>query len=100
MRFLKTNKNNWRKLCKGEIQAKQLEFKEVDGNMTKEDEGKEIIIKSVDIVDECYGIQAGDIGEIDLIEPGIVYVLMTSGQGKGTIFPMDESQLEVIKDEI
>jgi len=85
MRLLKTNNKNWKRLCKGEVQAKQLEinFKECDGNMTKED--------------ERYGIQSGDTGEIDLIEPGVVYVLMTTGQGKGGIFPMDESQLEVIK---
>jgi hypothetical protein len=94
------NNKNWSKLCKGDIKAEQLEFKEVGRNMTREDEGKTAIVKSVDIVDECYGIQVGDTGEIDLIEPGIIYVLMTTGQGKGTIFPMDESQLEVIKDEI
>ena len=42
MRFLKTNNKNWKRLCKGELQAKQLEiiFKEVGENMTKEDEGE------------------------------------------------------------
>ncbi|MDR3598425.1 hypothetical protein [Clostridium sp.] len=99
MRFLKMNNKNWKRLCKGEVQAKQVEinFKEVDGNMTKEDEGKTVKIISVDSEDERYGIQAGETGEIDLIEPGVVYVLMTTGQGKGGIFPMDESQLEVVE---
>ena len=35
MRFLKMNNKNWKRLCIGEVQAKQLEinFKEVGGNM-------------------------------------------------------------------
>ena len=42
-------------------------------------------------------MQIGDLGEIDLVDPGIVYVLMTTGKGKGGIFPMDENQLEVVE---
>ena len=102
MRFLKTNNQNWKRLCKGEVQAKQLEikFKEVVEYMTKEDEGKTVKVISVDLVDERYGIQAGDLGEVDLIEPGIVYILLITGQAKGMLFPMNDDQLEVIKNEI
>lgn len=99
MRFLKMNNKNWKRLCKGEVQAKQLEinFKEVNGNMNKEDEGEIVKVISVDSQDERYGIQKDDLGEIDLVDPGIVYVLMITGRGKGGIFPMDESQLEVVE---
>jgi len=62
MRYLKTNNSNWRKLCKGEVQAKQLEinFKEC-GGMTKE-EGKTVKVIAVDIADECRMVQVGDMG--------------------------------------
>ena len=99
MRYLKTNNSNWKRLCKGEVQAKQLEIslKEVCRNMTKEDEGKKVKVMSVDSEDEKYGIQKDDLGEIDLIDTGIVYVLMTTGQAKGSIFPMIKEQLEMIE---
>lgn len=49
MRYLKTNNNNWRKLCKGEVKAKQLEinFKECDRKMNKPKDGIELETKAV-----------------------------------------------------
>lgn len=93
------NNKNWKRLCKGEVQAKQLEidFKKVGGNMTENDEGKEVKIILVDSEDEKYGIQEGDLAEIDTVIPGIVFVVMTTGMCKGGIFPMDEGQLEILK---
>lgn len=96
MRFLQTNNRNWKRLCKGEIQAKQVEFKECEMVMTKDDEGKTIKVTTIDTVDECYGIDVGDTGEIDSIEPGIILIRMTSGVQKGMIFPMDASQLKIL----
>lgn len=99
MRFLKTNNSNWRKLCKGEVQAKQLEIyiKENKRTMNEKDQGKKVKIMSVDSEDEKHGIQVGDLGEIDSVISGVmVMVLMTTGIGKGVLFPMDESQLELI----
>lgn len=97
MGFLKLNNRNWTRLCKGEIQAKQLEikFKKAGENMTKEDEGKEVIIESVDSVDECRAIQVGDTGEISLYEDGIPYILLKTGLAKGSIYCMNEDQLEI-----
>lgn len=99
MRFLKTNNKNWKLLCKGEVRAKQLEieFKECDGAMTKWDEGKEVIVTSVDVVDECRAIQVGDKGEIALFEDGIPYILLKTGLAKGSIYCMNEDQLEVME---
>lgn len=99
-KYLVLNNKNWKRLCKGELQVKQLEInlKEVYGNMTKEDEGKKVKIISVDSEDEKYGIQIDDLGETDgVLGSELIMVLMTTGQGKGCIFPMDESQLEVIE---
>ncbi|MCE5221871.1 MAG: hypothetical protein LLF98_11590 [Clostridium sp.] len=46
MRFLKTNNKNWTRLCKGEIQAKQLEinFNETGGEIMKFGVGQKIRI--------------------------------------------------------
>lgn len=65
--------------------------------MANEDKVKKVKIISINSEDESYGIQVGDLGEIDLIENGIVYVLMTTGHGKGGIFPMNEEQLNVVE---
>lgn len=96
------NNRNWKKLCKSEIKAKQLEinFKEVGDNMSKDDEGKTVKVISVDAVDECRAIQVGDIGEITLYEDGIPYVLLKSGLAKGSIYCMNEDQLEIVKNKI
>lgn len=64
--------------------------------MTEHDEGKKVKIISVDSEDEKYGIQEGDLAEIDTVISGIVFVVMTTGMGKGGIFPMDEGQLKAI----
>lgn len=49
MRFLKMNNKNWKRLCKGEVQAQQLEidFKEFDGGM-KFEVGQKIKIESIE----------------------------------------------------
>lgn len=93
------NNKNWKRLCIGEVQAKQLEinFKEVGGNMTKEDEGKTVKVISIDIIDECRAIQIGDTGEIQLYEDGMPYILLKTGLGKGSIYCMNDEQLEVIE---
>jgi len=93
------NNKNWKRLCKGEVQAKQLKInlKEVSVNMTKEDEGKTVKVIAVDILDECRAIQIGDTGEISLYEDGIPYILLKTGLAKGSIYCMNEEQLEVIE---
>lgn len=98
MGFLKLNNRNWTRLCKGEIQAKQLkiDLKERVG-MTKEDEGKAVKVISVDNIDECRAIQVGDTGKIELYEDGIIYVLLKTGLAKGSIYCMNEEQLEVLE---
>lgn len=102
MRFLKTNNKNWKRLCKGEVQAKQLEInlKEAVEDMTKEDEGKTVKVISVEPTDECRMIQVGDLGEIELYEYGMPCILLKTGLAKGSLYFMDESQLEVITNEI
>lgn len=44
MRYLKTNNSNWKRLCKGEIQAKQLEinFNETGDEIMKFTVGEKI----------------------------------------------------------
>ena len=98
MRFLKMNDRNWKRLCKGEVQVKQLEinFEEVTGNMTKEDEGKEVIVIKIDSKDEIRGIQVGDKGEISLFDC-IPYILFKTGMAKGAIYCMNEDQLKVVE---
>lgn len=99
MRFIKTNNRNWKRLCKGEVQAKQLEinFKEVNGNMNKEDEGKTVKVISVEPTDESRMIQVGDLGEIELYEDGIPYILLKTGLTKGSIYCLNEDQLKVVE---
>jgi hypothetical protein len=95
------NNRNWKRLCKGEIKAEQVEidFKECEMAMTKEDEGRIVKVVSIDDIDECRLIQAGDLGKIELYDNGMVYVLLKSGLAKGSIYCMNEEQLEVQKDE-
>lgn len=49
MRYLKTNNNNWRKLCKGEVKAEQLEIniKECSKNMSKEFYGEISVVATL-----------------------------------------------------
>lgn len=91
------NNKNWIKLCKGQIQAKQLEFKKVGVNMTKEDEGKTVKVISVDVADECRMIQVGDKGEVQCIDNDLIYVLLKTGLAKGSIYTLADDQLEVVE---
>lgn len=65
MRYLKTNKSNWRKLCKGEIQAEQLEI-------NIKESGSEM--ETCNNCDECVYIGEGDYACIKEGEPKIVIV--------------------------
>ena len=98
MRFLKMNNKNWKRLCMEEVQAKQLEinFKEVGRNMSKEDEGKEVIVISVDSADEIRGIKVGDKGEVSLFDC-VPYILFKTGMAKGAIYCLNEDQLKVVE---
>lgn len=98
MGFLKLNNRNWTRLCKGEIQAKQLkiDLKECVG-MTKEDEGRTVKVILIDDIDECRAIQVGDLGEVQLYEDGIIHVLLKTGLAKGSIYCMNKEQLEVLE---
>jgi hypothetical protein len=91
------NNRNWKRLCKGEVQAKQLEFKEVGGNMTKEDEGKTVKIISIDVADECRMIQVGDKGEVQRVDNDLIYVLLKTGLAKGSIYTLADNQLKVVE---
>ena len=94
------NNENWKRLCNGELQAKQLEInlKEVDRKMTKEDEGKEVVVTLVDAVDECRAIQVGDSGElVEYDEARIPCILFKTGLAKGSIYCMNEDQLKVVR---
>ncbi|EKQ56289.1 MULTISPECIES: hypothetical protein [unclassified Clostridium] len=64
MRFLKTNNKNWKLLCKGEVQAKQLEidFKDVDITM-KFEVGQKIKIERAEEVGKKR-LKSNKIGEI------------------------------------
>jgi hypothetical protein len=50
MRFLKTNNKNWKRLCIGEVQAKQLEinFNETGGEPMKFEVGQQIKVESIE----------------------------------------------------
>lgn len=64
--------------------------------MTEEDKGKTVKIISVDMIDECRAIQVGDLGEIQLIENELVYVVLKNGLAKGSIYTLNAEQLKVI----
>lgn len=64
--------------------------------MTEEDKGKTVKIISVDMIDECRAIQVGDLGEIQLIENELVYVVLKTGLAKGSIYTLNAEQLKVI----
>jgi hypothetical protein len=66
--------------------------------MTKKDEGKEVKVISVDLVDECRAIQVDDIGEItNYDEAGLPCIVLKTGLAKGSVYCMNEDQLEVIE---
>ena len=92
------NNKNWKRLCKGEVQAKQLEInlKECSG-MTKEDEGKTVKVISIDIADECRMIQVGDKGEVQRVDNDLIYVLLKTGLAKGSIYTLEDNQLKVVE---
>jgi len=91
------NNKNWKRLCEGEVQAKQLEFKEVGEKMTKEDKGKTVKVISVDIADECRMIQVGDTGEVERVDNDLIYVLLKTGLAKGSIYTLADDQLKVVE---
>lgn len=75
MRYLKTNNNNWRKLCKGQVQAKQLEinFNETGGEIMKFEKGQTI---KVEITEGTYPkkIKITKIGQIVEVTKRIIVI--------------------------
>lgn len=74
MRFLKMNNKNWIRLCKGEVQAQQLEidFKEVDITM-KFEIGQKIKIEKSEEVGKRR-LNSSKIGDIVSVTKGIIVI--------------------------